>query len=965
MEDRRRLFQDIQEADYVMGGTDPKRYEKMSKDGFTKEVWLNNEVYCHGGTQEEIELAEKCFEWIGCLRLFFGDKKAFEYREALASAGLRGPPPDPILTDLRRRATAMVFLLEAAQAGHVTDDILEEEAVRAVTSSQEPDVMEAHWRELRRIHESQWQQKKREEREARNNSISYLDNISGRQEILEQIQEAEYPVQIPITPTTRSSKLEKKYFSKAVWSALWVTPFNSLQDFSRKISRHEIRWFDIRNLFLAITDDLPDVMDIVNNRKYDNPKTPQVASSSNSLRTATPGLSSRLSLASADPPQELSPGSPAMDLQNEPQTPQNPPSPASPTAGKGSIASTKSPLSRNPLGPTTPTKAHERDDYKCRALGTEQNEVAHAYPQKKIELAGVCAQKIECLALLFGQQKIREYQDALRSGYLESPTNLIALDEGVRTMWDQCKITLRVKSFNENEVNLTLHYLHDSELRNRTRAPARYRWENDLTVTPADVLFDLTQQSSVLGESSVSDENTKFSGPADMDLVSTATKQHFQDGSTFKVYAEDPKLRPDPILLDLRDKLAVMASLRGAAGYMDDDDDHGNDSERTRQSAVDEAEDYKSVDGNISDMGEDLYMDDDNYGKYFSPPPSYLRKHTAPTLTIYQLQDTLATILLNFYPDIYLSLAFYEDTQLKLQENPEMSPSNLSRVSEMLRQLQNTFEEESQQAGPRWLLKTYDDLTPEEKSIPDDWLPHLHHCNRMGALDSQKKKEAARQKIWTLVFDGWDTDSPIPEPTSPGESKATDGIVKIGVLDEDAPSSRKRKADGSMAPVPPWRSRGADVFIKVKAHWLRQDLCFPLCDSRGIAFASNISYRKLPGSTLGRLKGECSSRWDSIEVYRGRKANNELVAYWARNKLVISLKNNWRGRADPEAVGLPGSRTTATLEGRPTMEIDQTIDLGKLTYVKLCIDIWEAYHDAASFHMAMNKDYSGVFELSS
>lgn len=292
-----------------------------------------------------------------------------------------------------------------------------------------------------------------------------------------------------------------------------------------------------------------------------------------------------------------------------------------------------------------------------------------------------------------------------------------------------------------------------------------------------------------------------------------------------------------------------------------------------------------------------------------------------------------------------------------------MPPLNLSRVSEMLRQLQNTFEEESQQAGPRWLIKTYDDLTPEEKSIPDDWLPRLHQCNRMGALDSQEKKEAARQKIWALVFDGWDTDSPIPKPTSPGESKATDGIVKIGVLDEDAPSSRKRKADGSMAPVPAWRSRGADVFIKAKAHWRRQDLCFPLCDSRGIAFASNISYRKLPGSTLGRLKGECSSRWDSIEVYRGRKANNELVAYWARNKLVFFFKNNWRGRGDPEAVGLPGSRTTATLEGRPTMEIDQIIDLGKLTCIKLCIDIWEAYHDAASFHMAMNKDYSGVFEL--
>ncbi|KAK2753200.1 hypothetical protein CKAH01_17603 [Colletotrichum kahawae] len=251
--------------------------------------------------------------------------------------------------------------------------------------------------------------------------------------------------------------------------------------------------------------------------------------------------------------------------------------------------------------------------------------------------------------------------------------------------------------------------------------------------------------------------------------------------------------------------------------------------------------------------------------------------------------------------------------------------------------------------------------------MPDDWLPRLHRCNRMGTLDSQEEQETARQKIWTLVFDGWNTDSPIPTHTISGDHKATDGIVKIGVLNEDAPSSRKRKADGSMAPVPACRSRGADVFIKVKVHWQHEDLCFPFCDSRGIAFASDISFRKIPGSSLGRLKGECSSRWDSIEVSRGRRENNELVAYWTRNTLVSSLKNNLRGRGDLDAVGLPGSRTTATLAGRSTMEIDQVIDLQKLTYIKLCIDIWEANLDAFALasHLASQKNYSGVLELSS
>ncbi|KAH0428646.1 hypothetical protein CcaCcLH18_08912 [Colletotrichum camelliae] len=551
IEDRRRLFQDIQEVDYLEGA-DPDRYEKVSKDRFTKEVWalywvapydevilarerirrgqikswnmltflrnaterlpmvmylVKNEAYYRCRAQERAELVNKHFGDINCVHLLFGGKKAWEYGEALASAGFRGPPPDPILTDLRKRAIVMVFLLEAAQAGHVTDDILEEEAVRAMASSQEPDVMEAHFRELRHIHESQWQQKKREERAARNNNISYLDNVLARQEILKQIQEAEYPDEIPITNSTMFLKLDRRYFTKEVWSALWVAPFNQLQHLSLKISRQEIKlqtmWFSL----LPITDLLPDVIDIVINRKYDdNTNTPRVQPSDGSL-------------------------------------------------------------------------------------GTEHNQVAHAFPQKIIEHAPGCAARIRCLAFVFGEQKVNEYTDALRSGYLESPVNLITLDEGIHTMWDQCKVTLRVKSFNDNEVNLALHYLKDSKLGTRSRGQERYKWENDFTVTPADVL-DFT----------------------DTHVISTATQQQFHDEFTFKAYAEYPKLRPDPTLLDLRDKMAIMASLLGAAECMDDDDSHGDDGEGTRQPVVDEDEDYESVDGDVSDMGEDLYMEGDNYG---------------------------------------------------------------------------------------------------------------------------------------------------------------------------------------------------------------------------------------------------------------------------------------------------------------------------------------------------------------
>ncbi|KAF3807012.1 hypothetical protein GCG54_00007266 [Colletotrichum gloeosporioides] len=545
MEDRRRLFQDIQEVDYLKG-TNPDRYEKMSKDSFTKEVWalywvapydevirarerirrgeikswnmdtflqnatemlpmvmylVKNEAYYRGCAQERTELVNKHFGYISSLHLLFGGKKAWEYSEAPASAGLRGPPPDPILTDLRRRATAMIFLLEAAQAGHVTDDILEEEAVRAVTSSQEPDVIETHFRELRRIHESQWQQKKREKRAARNNSISYLDNIQARQDILKQIQEANYPVTMPIGNNTIFARIGRDLLSKEAWSAFWVAPIDQLRQLSLKISNKQIQLREIQNALAETARDLPDAIAIIMKNKY-------------GYETNTP------------------------------------------------MATTE--------------------------MGTDDNEEAHIYPQKKIEHASECVAKIQCLDLLFGEQKIKEYTTALCSDCVKNLANLTTLDEGLRTMWDQGKVTLRVRSFNENRVNLAVHYLRDSKLRIRSRAQERYRWENDFTVTPADVL-DFT----------------------DAHVIPTATQYYFQDEFTFKMHAEDRRLRSDPVLLDLRDKIAVMAPLLGATEYIDDD--HGNVSEGTRQSPVDEAEDDQSVDGDISDMGEDLYMDDDNY----------------------------------------------------------------------------------------------------------------------------------------------------------------------------------------------------------------------------------------------------------------------------------------------------------------------------------------------------------------
>lgn len=239
-----------------------------------------------------------------------------------------------------------------------------------------------------------------------------------------------------------------------------------------------------------------------------------------------------------------------------------------------------------------------------------------------------------------------------------------------------------------------------------------------------------------------------------------------------------------------------------------------------------------------------------------------------------------------------------------------------------------------------WVIAKYDDLTAEETKLPDAWLSRVYHCNRLQPPDSAEKIVTARKKLWAMVFSNkWTTNSPIPKPGSIVERKAVDSTVKIGVLNEDAQTSKKRKADGTMVGVPAWRARGADVFIKVNVKWQRLDLTFPLCDSRGSTFATDIDFTPIPGSSLPQQKGYCTSRWDRAEPRRLGRVNTDFVVYWTRNALLFSLKNKLNGRMSRNA-DLPGAQNPAAIAGQPILPIDETpVDLSKLTHIQLCNDV--------------------------
>ncbi|KAF6814107.1 hypothetical protein CMUS01_12711 [Colletotrichum musicola] len=171
-------------------------------------------------------------------------------------------------------------------------------------------------------------------------------------------------------------------------------------------------------------------------------------------------------------------------------------------------------------------------------------------------------------------------------------------------------------------------------------------------------------------------------------------------------------------------------------------------------------------------------------------------------------------------------------------------------------------------SGAHLRLSSPDDLTREELSIPEEWIPNLLTCDRISTqpIDAETM-ELTRKKIWDLVFREWHTDKPIKKPRVAPSRTADESTLQIGVLTKDAAvSSQKRKAGQESMAVPAHRRAGAAVYIKVKPNSQMELLDFPLCDSRGANFATDIEFSRLPGTTAGNSYGDCTKYYDQAEL---------------------------------------------------------------------------------------------------
>ncbi|KXH26633.1 hypothetical protein CSIM01_02934 [Colletotrichum simmondsii] len=232
-------------------------------------------------------------------------------------------------------------------------------------------------------------------------------------------------------------------------------------------------------------------------------------------------------------------------------------------------------------------------------------------------------------------------------------------------------------------------------------------------------------------------------------------------------------------------------------------------------------------------------------------------------------------------------------------------------------------------------LKEESDLTDEQKRIPEKWIKDLATYNRMRNVDATE----IRSKIWGRVFDHWNTNKKVPQPSKAPKRRIAASTVHIGTLTQDAPLAHKRNPKRPDV-VPKQRRAGQPVFLKVKlemkslATW--PDISFKFCDAKGSDFPGNyqIKFDWLPNRDLVHAKKEVTHQWDIAELRRVGHANAELVVYWTRKALLSSLAAE--AAVAPEAADMP------RLPDQQRNEMDhESADGSELTHIWLCLDGWK------------------------
>ncbi|KAH6687263.1 hypothetical protein F5X68DRAFT_261477 [Plectosphaerella plurivora] len=231
------------------------------------------------------------------------------------------------------------------------------------------------------------------------------------------------------------------------------------------------------------------------------------------------------------------------------------------------------------------------------------------------------------------------------------------------------------------------------------------------------------------------------------------------------------------------------------------------------------------------------------------------------------------------------------------------------------------------------------DLTEHEITSCDPFLVLLTRYNQTDLMPTDR----SRKVFWTLVFEAWDTNTPILKPVIQKRT-ANGSSIKVGTLTDDCPvpgQATKRKNNGTYV-LPAIRRRHADVLLKLSISTDGQEISYKFTDS-GNSLVPRSLVQLDPGYTIAQARAMLVRHWDKHEATRVSRFNENLTIYWARKQLVTKLE-------EEKARGVAGDGPqNAAAQDRPTAPTtEETTNVSELVKLRLAWDILEIEEQTAN-----------------
>ncbi|KAH9225375.1 hypothetical protein K456DRAFT_1731927 [Colletotrichum gloeosporioides 23] len=341
-------------------------------------------------------------------------------------------------------------------------------------------------------------------------NISYIDRLEEKLAILKAISETEMPSETPNEPPRRIDQTGVK---------------ENFLDF--KVGSGKFFVETIETILVGVDFAVANVISIVMNKR--NTVTSSYATSSRQTASSKQATPSKRATSKSGV------GSGVQSLLGKAKQK---------TRNQGSIDQTK-----------------ERDGGKCTLLHTTVKEAVHIYPVAQTKAAAACKNSLCALGFIWGSDTCDKFKDVLSIKDFDIPKNMITLDNAPHHLWDTGKITFSPVLCLPNRIDLAIRVLEPLDWSKRKGAGSQL---------PEGFATD--PRIRMKGDIDPTDKITKKAAkkPVEVSFMSADTQYRINDGHLFTVTSDDPSLLPSAELLELRDRIMVMMTLKEGADADDD-----------------------------------------------------------------------------------------------------------------------------------------------------------------------------------------------------------------------------------------------------------------------------------------------------------------------------------------------------------------------------------------------------------